>query len=120
VPFAVDSLGELVAFHDLKFSNGSLHEEVRRLAEDAVVELKPLLHRPHPQLIEDEAYTVFCIEGPVRHINGRPWSAEEWLQAHRREVAALLTQESDVDRLALQEAEDPRAFTWKLWTGTRP
>jgi hypothetical protein len=106
VPFAVDALDELVAYHDLKFSNGSLHPEVRQLAEAAVDELKPILDRPHPHLIEDEAYTVFCLEGPTRHINGRPVSAEAWLQAHRRDVAALLTQEADVDRLSLQEAEE--------------
>src|SRR4249920_3152546 len=32
VPFAVDHIEELVAYHDLQFSNGSLHDEVRRLA----------------------------------------------------------------------------------------
>src|SRR5580704_7511938 len=29
VPFAVNHFEELVAFHDLQFSNGSLHDEVR-------------------------------------------------------------------------------------------
>src|SRR5512143_247582 len=32
VPFTAQHVEELVAFHDLQFSNGSLHDEVRRLA----------------------------------------------------------------------------------------
>ena len=40
VPFAVNQFEELVAFHDLQFSNGSLHEEVRRLAQDVAAELR--------------------------------------------------------------------------------
>src|SRR6266851_5900029 len=34
VPFAVGRIEDLVAYHDLQFSNGSLHDEVRRLAEE--------------------------------------------------------------------------------------
>src|ERR1051326_1938024 len=33
VPFEVQNVEDLVAYHDLQFSNGSLNEEVRRLAE---------------------------------------------------------------------------------------
>src|SRR5436853_2586220 len=39
VPFEVGRIEELVAYHDLQFSNGSLHEEVRRLAEEVRAEL---------------------------------------------------------------------------------
>src|SRR5215831_11670568 len=41
VPFDVKSVEDLVGFHDLQFSNGSLHQEVRRLAEDVRRELAP-------------------------------------------------------------------------------
>ena len=34
VPFAVNSIEELVVYHDLQFSNGSLYDEVRRLADE--------------------------------------------------------------------------------------
>src|SRR5207344_566641 len=40
VPFTVNHIEDLVAFHDLQFSNGSLHDEVLRLAQDVVAELK--------------------------------------------------------------------------------
>src|SRR5436190_16154305 len=33
VPFAVTHVEDLVVYHDLQFSNGSLNDEVRRLAE---------------------------------------------------------------------------------------
>src|SRR6266853_2656111 len=34
VPFEVRQIEDLVVYHDLQFRNGSLHEEVRRLAEE--------------------------------------------------------------------------------------
>src|SRR6516165_9582420 len=39
VPFAVRQVEDLVVYHDLQFSNGSLHDEVRRLAEEVRREL---------------------------------------------------------------------------------
>ncbi|MEW6158081.1 MAG: hypothetical protein AB1813_11650 [Verrucomicrobiota bacterium] len=106
VPFAVEKLDDLVVFHDLQFRNGSLHEEVRRLAEEVRRELTPYCIRPVPHLIEEEAYTVFCLEAPLQSSEGLPVNGEAWLQAHRREVAALLTQETDVAQLSDQEANE--------------
>ena len=40
VPFAVNHVEDLVAFHDLQFSNGSPHDDVHRLAQEVVAELK--------------------------------------------------------------------------------
>jgi hypothetical protein len=106
MPFAVASIEDLVAYHDLEFSNGVLSHEVRQLVEEARRELAPLLVKPVPQLAEDEAYTVFCIDGPLLAEDGRPLSSEDWLQEHRREIAALLTQETDVNQLSRQEADE--------------
>jgi len=61
VPFAVEHVEALVEFHDLKFGEVSLADEVRGLAQQVVEELKAHFIRPHPQLLEEEAYTVFCI-----------------------------------------------------------
>src|SRR5580693_6980209 len=72
VPFAVNRFEELVAFHDLQFSNGSLHDEVRRLAQEVTTELRGHLVRPQPQLPEEEAYTVFCIASPVLDDHNEP------------------------------------------------
>ena len=106
VPFAVQSIEELVVFHDLEFSNGQLTQEVRQIAEEARAELASYCIKPVAQLAEEEAYTVFCIDAPLTAEDGRPISAEDWLKQHRRDVAGLLTQESDVNQLSRQEADE--------------
>jgi hypothetical protein len=106
VPFVVSSIEDLVVYHDLEFSNGALQQEVRQLAEEARQELARYFIRPAPQLADEEAYTVFCIDSPLAAEDGRPLSAEDWLAQHRREVAALLTQESDIGQLSRQEAKE--------------
>lgn len=106
VPFAVQHVEDLVVYHDLQFSNGSLSEEVRRLAEDVRRELNAYYIRPVKQVPEEEAYTVFCLEAPVVDRDGVAQTAEAWLKGHRRQVAALLTQEPEIDRLSIQESEE--------------
>jgi hypothetical protein len=106
VPFHVGRVEELVRYHDLQLGNRSLHEEVRELAERVRVELAPYFAQPVERLSDEEAYTVFCIHSPVANAEGASMNAESWLLAHRREVAALLTQETDLDRLSAQEAEE--------------
>src|SRR5438477_6609903 len=106
VPFDVTRIEDLVVYHDLQFSNGALHHEVRHLAEEVCRELSPYLVRPIAQLAEEEAYTVFCVESPLQTKEGTPLSAEDWLKIHRREVASLLTQEPDVDHLSKQESDE--------------
>jgi hypothetical protein len=106
VPFDVPHVEDLVEYHDLQFSNGSLNEEVRQLADEVRRELAPYYIRPVAQLAEEEAYTVFCIEAPLTTEDGAPLSAENWLRGHRRAVASLLTQEPDIDHLSKQEAEE--------------
>jgi hypothetical protein len=106
VPFVVSQIEDLVVFHDLQFSNGSLHEEVRRCAEDVRRELAPYFIRPVPSLAEEEAYTVFCVESPLLAEDGTQLRAENWLKANRREIASLLTQEPDIDHLSKQEADE--------------
>src|SRR5262245_5219502 len=106
VPFDVKTVEDLVGFHDLQFSNGSLHQEVRRLAEEVRRELAPYYIRPVPQLAEEEAYTVFCVESPLRAEDGTPLNTEQWWRANRRAVASLLTQEPDPDHLSKQEADE--------------
>jgi hypothetical protein len=62
----------------LPFSNGSLHAEVRNLAEEVRRELSPYYIRPTPQLADEEAYTVFCIESPLVGEDGNALNAENW------------------------------------------
>lgn len=106
VPFVVPHVENLVSFHDLKFGDCSLHEEARRLAQQVVAALKTHFIRPQAQLPEEEAYTVFCIAPPLTNREGVPVTAESWFQSHRRQIAALLTQESESERLSKQESEE--------------
>src|SRR5258708_5708728 len=82
VPVSVEHVKDLVAFHDLRFTNGTyLYDEVRELAEEVRKALAPYTVRPVPRLGDEEAYTVFCLHAPL------PGQArtEDWLAAHRRE-----------------------------------
>lgn len=106
VRFDVARIEDLVGYHDLQFTEGSLNEEVRKLAEDVRRELSSYYVRPVPQLAEEEAYTVFCIESPLLSAEGTAISVENWWRANRRAVASLLTQEPDMDHLSKQEAEE--------------
>jgi hypothetical protein len=106
VPFEVQQVEDLVAYHDLQFSNGSLNEEVRRLAEELRSELAAYYVRPVRYLAEEEAYTVFCFESPLRTEEGVALNAENWWRSNRRAVASLLTQEPDIDHLSRQEADE--------------
>jgi hypothetical protein len=106
VPFEVERIEDLVGYHDLQFTNGSLNDEVRRLAEEVRRELTSYYIRPVPQLAEEEAYTVFCIDSPLISQDGAPLNAEQWWRANRRPVASLLTQEPDIDHLSKQEADE--------------
>lgn len=106
VPFNVKSIEDLVVYHDLEFTNGVLNYEVRQLAEEIRAELAPYLIRPVPQLADEEAYTVFCIDSPLVAEDGLPLRAEDWLHEYRRDVAALLTQEPDAMQLSRQESDE--------------
>src|SRR3954468_3997645 len=106
VPFEVDDIEDLVVYHDLQLDTASLNEEVRQLAEEVRRELEPYYIRPVPFLVDEEAYTVFCFQAPLINDEGLPIGAEAWLHNHRRQVAALLTQESNVSDLSKQEADE--------------
>ena len=106
VPFEVERIEELVVYHDLQLNSGALNDEVRHLAELVRGALEPFCVRPVAQLQDEEAYTVFCLETPLSDDDGCNITAESWLKSHRREIAALLTQESDTEQLSLQEVEE--------------
>ena len=110
VPFKVERIEDLVAFHDLHFSDGTtLSDEVRKLAEDVRRELRPFYVRPVEKLRDEEAYTVFCIHAPLdtaHHLPPNGGGAEDWLAANRRAIASVLTEEPDPARLSDQEAEE--------------
>jgi hypothetical protein len=103
VPFSVASIEELVAYHDLKFADGTLEQDIHELAEAVRHDLEPHCIRPVPAITQAEAYTVFCFTNIPQTSDSENYSAEQWLKANRRQVAALLTQEKDAANLSEQE-----------------
>ena len=89
VPFAVPRVENLVDYHDLEFSNGVLQDEVRQLAEEVRRELHPYLIRPVPELVQEEAYTVFCIQSPFTTVND---ASRGNLESVRKVIEASLPQ----------------------------
>lgn len=102
IPFQVKNLAELVPFHDLQFDGGVyLYDEVRTLADEIRIELRPHLIRPIERLGDEEAYTVFCLNALP---DSETTPAEQWFINQRHEVAGLLTEENDPHLLSEQEA----------------
>src|SRR5262249_46927311 len=105
--FEVHRIEDLVMYHDLRFSDGTwLYDEVRDLAEQIRKELATYYVRPLAQIGEEEAYTVFCINGPLQSPAGAIVSAEDWMHDNRRAIASLLTEERDLSSLSDQEADE--------------
>jgi hypothetical protein len=107
VAFQVDRIDELIVFHEMRFSDGThLYDEVRALAEEVRRELKSHFIRPVPALNDEEAYTVFCLNSPLRNEDGALVGAQKWFGEHRREIASLLTEETDPRHLSEQECDE--------------
>jgi len=106
VPFTVDRIEDLIVYHDLSFSNGSLHDEVLRIAEQVRSDLVKNSTRIVEQLADEEAYTVFCISSSSIAEGENPPQAGKWWDKNRPSVAALLTQEPDIEHLSRQEAQE--------------
>lgn len=112
VPFSVERLEDLVPYHDLRFDTGTLQDEARALATRVQAELGSHILRPVERIPEEEAYTVFCLQGPLPA--GRPGAqphlrAEAWLESNRRTIAALLAQETEPAKLSRQESMESTA-----------
>jgi hypothetical protein len=105
VPFAVEHVEELVAYHDLHFHQIALADEIRQLADQIRRELLPSCVRPVKELADEEAYTVFCLQAPLP-ANDTQVTAADWLARHSRTVAGLLMQETDPARLSQQETRE--------------
>jgi hypothetical protein len=106
VPFAVDRIEDLVGYHDLQLGDKPMAAEARELARRVQQELIEYCQRPVTELAEEEAYTVFCLEAPLKTAQGQPVKGEEWLQQNSATVACLLMQETDAGQLARQEIRE--------------
>ena len=98
VPVQVEKLGDLVAWHEPP--PVAAVSAVRHLVQLVVADLKGHLIQPTPITEDAEAYTVFRLDPPEAQ------EATNWLANNRREVAALLTQELDTQRLSEEKVVD--------------
>jgi hypothetical protein len=107
VPFEAGSVDELVDYHDIRFNDGrGIHDEARAIAEQVRAALLPYMVRPRSGLSDEEAYTVFCIETPDPTDEPQNFDADRYLKANRRQIANLLTEESDPQLLSDQECDE--------------
>ncbi|HEX7900034.1 MAG TPA: hypothetical protein VF950_19865 [Planctomycetota bacterium] len=79
----------------------ALEKRAEEIRDQTIRNLRPLLVRPNETLAVAEAYTVFCLRDV-------PGDVETWSARNRREVAALLNEEPDPQRLATAQVEE----TW--------
>ncbi len=106
VPFQVEKIVDLVGYHELKFAQSSIEDEVKQLAERAKQELEPYCVQPVSHLTQIENYTVFCLHDLPHNEDCSKFQAEDWLKTNRFEVAGLLTEEANTAYLSEQEATE--------------
>jgi hypothetical protein len=99
VAFQKASLSELVPYHQLQVGSEPLSTLAEKLALQVSEALQPYLIKPNRERAPAEAYTSFClseVEGPVA----------DWIRSHRAEIAGLLNEEPQPDRLAERQIDE--------------
>lgn len=105
VEFDVPGLGDLLRYHNPAVEDGGQLDDVAgALAEEVLQVIRPIAVRPAAGRGSPEAYSVFCLSDPAPSATGR--TAEMWLEEWRDEVAGLLTEEADFDRLSDTEVRE--------------
>lgn len=112
INFEVAALEDLMAWHRMTLDGQPIEASADALAAQVLAELSPHLIRPHRELASAESYTIFCIERGCLSIDeAAPQcaTAAAWLEAHRRPIARLLTEETGRSRLSEQEVQQATA-----------
>lgn len=98
VPFVVSELKELLSYHHpVLDGQRPMDRAAHELCIEIVKNLQEYIVRGMPSIGTPEAYTVFS----VSHI-GAAVDVEAWLEAHRREIAGLLS-ETEAEQLSEQQ-----------------
>lgn len=115
IDFDVASLGDLTRYHSLKLDGGrSIDDIAGDLCEEILPNLRSSCTRPASDRGRPEAYTVFCL---VQDITGmKNITARQWLEEWRGEVAGLLTEEEDFDRLSDTEIQETTRYNYSYAT----
>jgi hypothetical protein len=105
VPFEKASLFDLVPYHQLRVGNEPLAAMAERLAAEVARSLAPFMVKPNPERPPVEAYTAFCLS----EIGGG--AVADWIRASRVEIACLLNEELQPDRLADRQVDETLSHT---------
>jgi len=106
VPFQVEKIEDLVGYHEPKFAEVSIQDEVKELAQRVKVQLEPYCVQPVPQLTQMENYTVFYLYDLPGNNDTPNVRAEDWLKTNRHQVAGLLTEEANPEYLSEQKTTE--------------
>ena len=104
VPFDKESLFDLVPYHQLRIGDAPLAAMAEQLAGQVAQSLAPYMINPNPERPPVEAYTSFCLSEI-----GAP--VADWVRAGRVEIACLLNEESQPDRLADRQVDETHSHT---------
>lgn len=100
VPFEKPSLFDLVPYHQLQIAGAPLAAMAEKLAGEVFRSLTPYMIKPNPERPPVEAYTSFCLSD----IGGG--TVADWVRAARLEIACLLNEEPQPDRLADRQVDE--------------
>lgn len=97
VDFDAAEPAALIPYHQITVDGAPLQQKAEELCRRASADLKPLMIKPIAEILQPEAYTVFCLE-TVGGDPARPVS--EWVQARRQDLAQLIGEEPSGPPLA--------------------
>jgi hypothetical protein len=101
--FEADTLSQLLPYHSLKLG---LDKTIDHIADEICEEIRraisPALVKVTEKISSPEAYTIFYLK-EIDQPNGL---AQDWLSKHEREIAGLLTEESQFEHLSRDEIEE--------------
>jgi small nuclear ribonucleoprotein (snRNP)-like protein len=101
--FEVPNLSQLLEYHSLVFEDGKTMDEIaNNLCEQVRSDIEPHLIKATSKIGNPEAYTIFWIKDAE---HGTP-SIQEWLKVHQREIAGLLTEEVNFEKLSDNEVNE--------------
>ena len=120
IPVSCRRIADLVAFRDLRLrDNTTLDDRIREIAARMFEDMKPHLDTPVAALEQPEVYTVFCLNPPLGDAAAAEpaslESIETWLGDHEREVAALLSGETDAACLSQQEVQETMKYKYSYY-----
>jgi hypothetical protein len=98
--FDKPSLFDLVPYHQLQVAGEPLTVAAERLAKQVAQSLAAFMVKPNPERPPVEAYTAFCFSD----IGGG--AVADWVRASRVEIACLLNEEAQPDRLADRQVDE--------------